>query len=45
MKNSYKIGKKKRKKERIVGDDVGGFRVHCTCPNMDCITMLNKNWL
>ena len=43
MKNSYKIGKKKRKKQGIVGDDVGGFRVQCAFPNMESIAMLTKN--
>ena len=44
MKNSYKIGKKKEKKKQgIVGDDVGGFRVQYTFPNMENIAMLNEN--
>jgi len=29
----------------MIGDDVGGFRVQCTFPNMETFAFLNEKWL
>jgi len=43
MKNSYKIGKEKREKNRgLLVMMFGGFRVQCAFPNMESIAVLNK---
>jgi len=43
--NSYEIGGKNRKKERIFGDDIGGLRVQYAFPNMETFAFLNEKWL